>query len=338
MAESTIIDMADTTTPWHGRDDSADSGDTRRWHHVVRPFDGEASDGVALIGFACDEGVRRNGGRPGAAEGPAALRAALANMPLHGEPALYDAGDVSCDDGALDAAQARLAARVAQVRAQRALPVVLGGGHEIAFGTFQGLTASLAPHERLLIVNLDAHFDLREAAEGNSGTPFRQIHDWCVDHRVAFDYRVLGVSRYANTRALFDRADRFGVRYWEDETLQDLACAATACAELANDLARADAIYLTICLDVLPGDKAPGVSAPAALGVPLACIERIADTVMASGKVAAFDIAEFNPRFDRDGSTARIAARLVARIARDAARACDFAADDDLRVKKSQDS
>jgi formiminoglutamase len=312
--------MSQATTPWRGRDDSADSGDTRRWHHVVRAFDDDASDGVALIGFACDEGVRRNGGRPGASEGPAALRTALANMPLHGEPALYDAGDVSCDDGALEDAQARLAARVAQVRARRALPVVLGGGHEIAFGTFQGLTPSLAPHERLLIVNLDAHFDLREAPAGNSGTPFRPIHDWCEQHRMSCDYRVLGVSRFANTRALFDRADRFGVRYWEDETLQDRGGADKACADLADDLARADAVYLTLCLDVLPGDKAPGVSAPAALGVPLACIEPIVDAVMASGKVAAVDIAEFNPRFDRDGLTARIAARLVARIARASGR------------------
>jgi formiminoglutamase len=311
--------MSDTATPWHGRDDSPDSGDTRRWHHVVRRFSDDAREGVALIGFACDEGVRRNGGRAGAAEGPAVLRGALANMPLAGEPPLYDAGDIHCDDGPLETAQARLASRVAQVRAQGGLPVVLGGGHEIAFGTFQGLASSLAPHQRLLIVNLDAHFDLREAAEGNSGTPFRQIHDWCLDHRVAFDYRVLGVSRYANTRALFDRADRFGVRYWEDEALQDLGGAERACAELADDLARADVVYLTICLDVLPGDKAPGVSAPAALGVPLACVERIVDAVMACGRVAAVDMAEFNPRFDRDAMTARVAARLVARIARGAA-------------------
>jgi formiminoglutamase len=309
------------TAPWHGRDDSADSGDTRRWHHVVRPFADDVRGGVALIGFACDEGARRNRGRPGAAEGPAALRAALVNMPLDGEPPLYDAGDVTCDGSALEAAQALLASRVARARAQDALPIVLGGSHEIAFGTFTGVAQSLAPHARVCIVNLDAHFDLREAPEGNSGTPFRQIRDWCVAHGRAFDYRVFGISRYANTRALFDRADRFGVRHWEDEALQELAAAQAAATELAADLAQADAVYLTVCLDVLPGDKAPGVSAPAALGVPLACVERIVDAVMASGKVAAADVAELNPRYDRDGQTARVAARLVARIARAANRA-----------------
>ncbi|HEX8739419.1 MAG TPA: formimidoylglutamase [Casimicrobiaceae bacterium] len=302
--------------PWRGRDDAGDSGDTRRWHHVVRALDAGATSGVALVGFACDEGVRRNGGRTGAAGGPAALRAALANLPLDGEPALYDAGDVACDDGALEAAQSRLGERVACVREQRLLPLVLGGGHEMAWGTFQGLAPLLDSGRRLAIVNLDAHFDLREAPTGNSGTPFRQIHDWCADRGVAFYYRVLGVSRYSNTRALFDRAHRFGVRWWPDDALQDLAGADAACAALTADLAAVDGVYLTVCLDVLPGEKAPGVSAPAALGVPLACIERIVDAVMACGHVVAADIAELNPQVDRDGLTARVAARLAARIVR----------------------
>src|SRR5574340_1290534 len=112
---------------WQGRDDSGDPGDTRRWHNVVRAFDARATGGVALIGFSCDEGVRRNGGRTGAVEGPAALRAALANVPLDGEPALYDAGDIVCDNGALEAAQLRLGGRVARVREQGVLPLVLGG-------------------------------------------------------------------------------------------------------------------------------------------------------------------------------------------------------------------
>src|SRR5574340_114473 len=106
---------------WQGRDDSGDPGDTRRWHDVVRAFDARATGGVALIGFSCDEGVRRNGGRTGAVEGPAALRAALANVPLFGEPDLYDAGDVVCDGTALEAAQAALGERAAAALAQGVL-------------------------------------------------------------------------------------------------------------------------------------------------------------------------------------------------------------------------
>lgn len=311
------------TFEWTGRTDSEETGPSTRWHHVVRPFDARSHGGVALVGFAVDEGVRRNGGRAGAAAGPAALRAALANVPVRGEPALWDAGDVGCIAGDLEAAQTQLGRQVQTVLSQGALPIVLGGGHEVAWGTFQGIAAARQDTRRLLIVNLDAHFDLRMAARGNSGTPFRQIHDWQTAHGRPFHYRVLGISTFANTQALFDRAAAMGVRHWLDEQLQDPHGLAAAQATLAEDLDQADAVYLTVCLDVLPGAQAPGVSAPSALGVPLAQVERLIDQVLASGRVVAADIAELNPAQDRDGLTAKVAARLIARIARggDPARA-----------------
>lgn len=303
------------TFEWRGRLDAEEPGDSTRWHQRVRTAGADSRGGVTLIGFAVDEGVRRNGGRPGAAEGPKALRTALANMPVLGEPALWDAGDVVCEAGALEAAQAQLGSQVAEAIARGSLPLVLGGGHEVAWGTFQGLEKA-GRHPRLLIVNLDAHFDLRTAAQGNSGTPFRQIAERCQALGQAFNYRVLGISRFANTQALFDRAGQLGVRYWLDESLQSGAGLAAAQDALAVDLAACDAVYLTVCLDVLPGAQAPGVSAPAPLGVPLAHVERLIDQVLASGRVAAADIAELNPAQDRDGLTARVAARLAARIAR----------------------
>ena len=57
-------------------------------------------------------------------------------------------------------------------------PVVLGGGHEVAFGTYLGLariSRSAHPGDRIGILNLDAHFDLRPGPVPSSGTPFRQI-------------------------------------------------------------------------------------------------------------------------------------------------------------------
>lgn len=301
---------------WQGRTDPEEVGDSRRWHHVMRTFDGSAHDGVALIGFAVDEGVRRNGGRTGAARGPAALRTALANMPILSEPALWDAGDVVCDGEALESAQDALAARVSSVMQHGCRPVVLGGGHEMAWGTFQGLVRTIPRDDRLLIVNIDAHFDLRIAARANSGTPFRQMAEWCAAHARPFDYRVLGISRFGNTRALFDRADALGVRFVPDEQLQDAIGLTEAQAGLAVDLAQCDGVYLTICLDVLPAHVAPGVSAPASLGVPLHVVESLVDQVLASGKLLAADLAELNPAFDEGGRTARAAARLVTRIAR----------------------
>ena len=300
---------------WQGRIDSEETGPSTRWHQQIRPWTASSEGGVALMGFASDEGVSRNGGRPGAAEGPAALRAALANLPVIGEPTLWDAGDVCCDDHDLEAAQSALAEQVADALTRGSLPLVLGGGHEVAWGTFQGIARTRPTSERLLIVNFDAHFDLRQAAQGNSGTPFRQIAEACQAAGRSFDYHVLGISPYGNTQALFDRAHALRVRYALDESLQTESGVAAARAALERDLAACDAVYLTVCLDVLPGSQAPGVSAPSSLGVPLGTVQALIDTVLASRKVVAADIAELNPTLDRDGLTARVAARLAARIA-----------------------
>lgn len=308
---------------WQGRVDVEETGPSTRWHQHVRPFAEDSRGGVALMGFAVDEGVRRNGGRPGAAEGPHMLRKALSGLPVMGEPAVWDAGDVLCTGDQLEAAQDALAQRVAQAIAQGCVPLVLGGGHEVAWGTFQGVVRArpqmqptMRKSDGLLVVNFDAHFDLRLAAQGNSGTPFRQMHEWCESHGMPFNYRVFGISQFANTQALFDRADALGVRYVLDDVLQSEAGVLQAQAALVHDMAQCDAVYLTIDLDVLPGGVAPGVSAPAALGMPLALVERLVDTVLASGKLVAADIAELNPAFDRDGLTAKVAARLAARMAR----------------------
>lgn len=310
------MDELEFSFVWQGREDPEEQGDSRRWHQVMQAWGPQAKGGCALIGFAVDEGVRRNGGRPGAADGPAACRKFLANMPVLGEPNLWDAGDVRCVAGDLEAAQIQLATQVAAALQQGCRPLVMGGGHEVAWGTFLGLVQARPEVKRWLIINLDAHFDLRQARAANSGTPFLQIQQWCEAQGLPFDYRVLGISPYGNTRALFDRADALGVRYWLDETLQDPAGVAQAQQQLAIDLQACEAVYLTTCLDVLPGAQAPGVSAPSPLGVPLAVVEAVLTQVLASGKVAAFDVAELNPSLDRDGLTARIAARLLAKVAR----------------------
>jgi formiminoglutamase len=306
---------------WRGRVDAEEGEAGRRWHQAIKPLSEVTRDGVALIGFGCDAGVARNHGRIGAADGPAALRAALVNLPLHRCTALADAGDVQCthDDSGdgLEAAQETLAAVVADLLARGLAPIAFGGGHEIAYGSFGGLGRHLAGTEhqpRIGIVNLDAHFDLRMAAHGSSGTPFRQIAEYCAARGWPFHYCCLGISEFANTEALFARARTLGVRWLLDEEMHALRWSQVQ-TTLIDFLAGVDHLYLTLCLDVLPAAVAPGVSAPAARGVALDVIEPVIDLLAGSGKLRIADIAELNPRHDIDQRTARVAARLLARIA-----------------------
>ncbi len=300
---------------WTGRIDSEEEGFALRWHQVMRTLPA-TERGTVLLGFACDAGVVRNHGRAGAALGPAVIRKALANIPLAKSQSLWDGGDVVCEGDALETAQADFAAQVRDqiVAGQRVIG--LGGGHEIAYASFTGVIDALTQEgkkPRIGIINFDAHFDLRAGARGSSGTPFRQISERCAQAEISFDYLCMGVSRFANTAALFERAEKLGVQWRLDEDM---------CAERRMDadmqvqqfLDRVDAVYLTICLDVLPPHCAPGVSAPSARGVELAILEPLIDAIARSGKLRMADVAELNPSLDQDSRTARVAARLLARI------------------------
>ncbi len=203
---------------WSGRDDGP-GPEHARWHSVIRPWspDRPAAGAAVILGFASDEGVRRNGGRIGAAAGPPALRAALAS-PCAPGPELRDGGDVLVGED-LEGGQVLLAEQVAAVLRTGALPVVLGGGHEVAFGSYLGWSATSDPgpaSERWGILNVDAHFDLREAPayvrhavppggprRGGGGT--------------GFQYAVVRISRANNTRALLDTAAALAVPFLDDD-------------------------------------------------------------------------------------------------------------------------
>ncbi|MFI1236279.1 formimidoylglutamase [Nocardia salmonicida] len=298
---------------WTGRTDGT-TPEHLRWHRAVEPYEpGDDPGACVFVGFASDEGVRRNKGRRGAAEGPDALRRALSPMALPAPLRAFDAGTIAVTDERLEDGQRRLGETVSALLNAGAFPVVLGGGHEVAYGTHLGLAGSRAAEQSPVaskptvgILNLDAHFDLRSDRVSSSGTPFRQILE--ADDTVR--YAVIGISQPSNTTALFDTAHRFGVRYLVDDDCDP----ARVTAFVDDFLVGIDLLHLTIDLDVLPASVAPGVSAPAAYGVALSTIQSVCDRVTVSGKLAIVDIAELNPHFDIDHRTARTAARLIHRI------------------------
>ncbi|MDY6055861.1 formimidoylglutamase [Micrococcus sp.] len=274
---------------------------------------------TAFVGFASDEGVRRNSGRIGAVEGPDALRSALAPLAhVPGTGVLVDAGDVVVtrgdDDapGDLEEGQAALAGRIAGLLDEHTLTVVLGGGHETAYASYCGLAGSgrVGEGTRVGILNLDAHFDLREAPRPSSGTPFLQALREAAASEHSLAYAVVGVSEATNTQVLFETAREHGVTWISDEHAQtaDLSQVLRFVREFTDHV---DVLYLTIDLDVLPAAVAPGVSAPAGFGVPYEVVHACVLEATRSGKLALADVVELNPSLDVDGRTAKAAARLI---------------------------
>ena len=297
---------------WQGRDDSAEASNAKRIFQTIRQQAqfAPASSGIALLGFGCDEGVKRNHGRPGASQAPDVLRKALANMASHqGHEQLADLGTIEVEGDGLEAAQRALSDAVTACQRAGMHTLVFGGGHETAWAHGRGVLDAF-PHERVAIINLDAHLDLRKAERATSGTPFRQLAHYCAEQSRAFQYACFGVSRAANTQALWDEAERLNVTL-----VEDLHFRRDALSALEDVLAQADSVYLTIDLDVLPAGEMPAVSAPAALGIPALDLLPVIERICRSGKLRAADFVEFNPHYDRDGQGAKLAARLAWQIA-----------------------
>ncbi len=298
---------------WTGRVDTADGPNAMRWHQMVKPLAPGAEPGIVLIGFACDEGVRRNGGRVGAKDAPQAIRKALANLAWHQHFPVYDAGDVRCDDGDMEGAQSRLAEIVARAIRTGHRPLILGGGHEAAWSTFQGIVAA-TPQAAVGVINIDAHLDLRADEPGNSGTPFNQMAKWCEKRGRKLPYMCLGASPASNTTALLDRASVVAavIRGDEDVHLHQFRDVHDEIAHFTRPL---DFVHLSIDLDVLPAATMPAVSAPAGKGVSLESVYMLLGAAIGTHKVGAVDVVEFNPRFDPDGNAVRVAARLAWNVA-----------------------
>lgn len=302
---------------WQGRIDSEDGEAGKRWHQIVNSSQGES--GFALVGLACDLGVIANKGRAGAAQGPASIRTALANMAWRRGMPLFDIGDTR-PLANLESTQQVYAKAVAASLNQHKFVMGLGGGHEIAWGSYQGYLNAISDDStaRIGIINFDAHFDLRKPApETSSGTPFLQIAELCQRQNTEFNYACLGVSETANTPALFATAEGLGVHY-----LRDLECDLATTQDLLRPfLEGIDHLYLTICLDAFPACAAPGVSAPSNLGIDVRYVIRTIRWLASQQAILKYswrlaDVAEMNPNYDIDSRTAKLAARLIYEIHR----------------------
>ncbi|MDT7829401.1 formimidoylglutamase [Pricia sp. S334] len=268
---------------------------------------------IAILGYACDEGVRRNQGRIGAAEGPDAIRKQLGKMPNHLSPEvrLIDVGSVECPDGDMEAAQNSLSEKIVDLLSARTIPIVLGGGHDIAYGHYNGIKKHLGSPASIGIINFDAHFDLRDDENGNnSGTPFYQIAQNNASEGHPLNYLCLGIRRDANDSQLFQTAEKFGVDYVESEGFNTSSWASIE-KILRQFIDEMDHLYVTIDMDGFSSAYVPGVSAPSPMGFSPDIVLKCLKTFIESGKLISLDIAEMNPTYDIDSHTAKLAASLT---------------------------
>jgi formiminoglutamase len=276
----------------------------------------QTQSAFVLLGFCCDEGIRRNKGRIGAADGPRAIRQVLAKLPIQRPNIIcYDAGDITCTDGDLESAQQALGQVVALLLQHGMTPIILGGGHETAWGHYQGIAACYST-QQLGILNFDAHFDMRPLLplhQGSSGTPFLQIASDCQSKQRRFDYHCIGIQASGNISLLFETAKQHQVHTLLADDLHENN--KEKCQSFMQRLlTQNDLIYLTLCLDVLAAAFAPGVSAPQSYGLTPWQLTPLLRQAAQSGKVISYDMVELSPHYDIDQRTAKLAAHFIYEI------------------------
>jgi formiminoglutamase len=306
---------------WHGRPDTPEEACFYQHMRLLNLFTQKPENtkeiAFALVGFKCDEGVQRDLGRTGAFEGPIAIRQRLAKLPIQKPDIIcYDAGDIVCTDHDLEASQMALAEVVAMLLRENIRPIVLGGGHEVAWGQYQGIAMVYPPEKRLGILNIDAHFDLqplKPTHRGSATTAFYQIAEAHEESKRKFDYNCIGIQHAGNIRQSFDIAKQFNTRFILADDLhqgqQEKCIDFTDRVIDENQL-----IYMSMSLDVFSPAFAPGVGTIQPLGLYPWHIIPLMRQLAASGKVICYDIVEHVPRYDIDHRTAKLAASLIYEI------------------------
>jgi formiminoglutamase len=284
-------------------------GDVRIGDVIGRRLGEDGTPTAVIVGFPCDQGVALNGGRVGAAEAPDLIRGALYRFmprPDAGESFLsliggvYDLGNVG-PGSTVEERQALLGEALAPWLSKNVPAIILGGGHEAAFGHFLGYVRSGLTVE---ILNWDAHPDVRElhCGHAHSGSSFRLA----LTHPSGScrGYTVAGLLRHATAeRHLQFLREMKATAYWG----HDLSLG------LINEIfARLFARCLvTFDMDAVDQAFAPGVSSPATGGMSPQLWLHAARLAGRCPYVSSMEIVEVNPAYDRDEQTVRLAGLTV---------------------------
>lgn len=287
--------------------------DDLRLGHIIR-FDEHETDAeyaAAIVGFPSDAGVEINGGRVGAADGPRAIREKLYRLTPDARnrnrhelvlERTVDLGDVPVRDAdQLEADQEALGETVASILKTGGVPIILGGGHETAFGHFLG---HVFAGREVAVVNWDAHPDVRPLEEGrpHSGSPFRQMMTHLSGSCVGYTVGGLLPHQVSSEHVDWLLAHGSEIIWREELTISRVS-------DVYRHLARPTMVSFD--LDAVDQVSAPGVSAPATGGLDVETWLHAAYEAGRSPAVVSMDVVELNPKHDVDGRTARLAALTV---------------------------
>lgn len=273
-----------------------------------------------IAGYPDHEGIELNGGRLGAAHAPDAVRLPLYKM----TPFLLNRKDefVLWDIGNLNTSELSLEMRHQTVTdfSQTALNlgaswIGIGGGHDYGFPDAAAFIewCRKSKSVRPLIINFDAHLDVRPMDKGlSSGTPFFRMLEAYPD----VDFAEIGIQGHCNSRAHFEWAKAKGAKIL---TMEEVEASHESFSDhvirlLGDWLIRPRPVFLSIDIDGFSSDVAPGCSQSWATGFTPADFFPCLQILKTRLDVKSLGIYEVSPPLDQDNRTAKLAAQIIHRV------------------------
>jgi len=286
---------------------------------------------VAVIGAPLDLGQ----GRRGVDMGPSAIRYAGLDARLteigrrvqdwgNVETAVAEAAEVGEEHAryllpVLRTCE-RVAALVKRAAESGAVPLVLGGDHSVAMGSIGGLASAYGTGG---VLWLDAHGDLNTPET----TPSGNVHGMVLAAVLglggsAFEsgawpqpaidpQRVALVGVRSLDEGERERVRELGARVFTMSDVDRLGVERAIRESLAH-VAGPGFVHVSLDMDVVDPEVAPGVGTPVRGGLSYREAHLALELVAESGLASSLDVVEVNPIFDRQNETATLAVELVA--------------------------
>ena len=249
---------------------------------------------VALVGAPLNERSLT----PGRCDlGPKALRAVLPRLSTYDletevelDVRVHDAGDVPLK--AISPADAFDPVRDAvAAQAHRALTILIGGNNAITRPAAHALGL-----ERVGVLTLDAHFDLRDTDQGlTNGNPVQALlEDGLSGDRIS----QIGLAPFANTRRAHEKAMAGGISVRTARQCRDQGLAAVVAQELERLSGLCDVIHVDFDIDVIDRSQWPASPGARPGGVSAQDFFDAARVIGAHPKVRAVDLTEYDPSLE----------------------------------------
>ncbi len=266
---------------------------------------------IELISVPFDHGVKLINGRPGARFGPKKIiktfQELIRNNPIKNKITInfQTIKPIECD---VKSTHKLVTDAVRETIKSGALPIVIGGGHDISFSSSKAI---FLIYKRIGQINIDAHYDVRPVVNGRitSGTPFRRLLE--KEFLLGKNFVELGVHSPKNlkehhayiikqkgTLLKLDHINKIGL----DNALSK-----------AFRIASKDtnATVFDIDIDGVQKRFAPGCSAPCSKGFTKKQILKSALIAGRDNNIRLFNLMEVNPLYDVNNKTVNLAAELL---------------------------